>query len=800
MENLQQTQIAPNPQTNSQQDSESTISIRDIVFIAINNWYWFALSIFICLVIAGVIFKTKPKEFEYRSTIMLREQAEKRNSYRNMDAILSNAGEDFGAHSLDNEIYILKSSPLAQNVVTRLNLNNMCDRKGLFTKISYYKDRPLEMKAYTHNTDLTEVSIIVEVTPIDMSRYNYVIKSVSGGAAKKKGTAYYTDPVSANKYVSFSIDKTLYFSNKDYKVTYVLEICPARSMAYKLVRHLSVSKINKNASILALVYSDNNEQRAREVTNTWVDVYNDDGINDKTLIAEKTEQFVSERISLISGELQDVDSQVEQLKKSSRLADLSSASGMLQQTGTRYSDEVMDLETELNLINSIKSYMTDPANREELLPGNVGIANAGVQSMISQYNSQLLQYKKMMKTAGPNNPQVKETMRLMESNRNAILAAIDNLITTVNIKLRSARTQESRVQGQIYAMPTQTKAVEEVSRQQKIKEELFLYLLSKREENAMNLAITVANAKVVEPAVRSNLGPHLSMHILVGLICGVAIPALVMFLISFFNIKLRSKMDIEKAMTIPILGEIPQKPEGRANDEIIVTANGTDVVTEAFRILHSNIPFFLKDNQKVIQTVSTIPGEGKSFVALNLALSLAYLGKKTILVDCDLRKRSLSKTIDRHNRIGLIHYMLGKEDDFTKIIMHSETSPCLDYIVCEKTPPNATQLLLDNKMENLVAYLRNNYDYIILDSTPAQIVADASIINHCADLTTYIMRVGYLNKSSFPFIQELSDKNKFKNMAIIMTDVPIIKRRYGGYGYGYGYGEGESSDKKKKDS
>ena len=363
------------------------------------------------------------------------------------------------------------------------------------------------------------------------------------------------------------------------------------------------------------------------------------------------------------------------------------------------------------MVKAVRSYLVDPNNKDELLPANVGVSNPGVQSMISQYNSQMLQYRKLLNTAGPNNPQVKNLVQQMEGNRASILASIDNLISSTNVRLQTARAQEARTQGQIYNLPTQSKAVTEVSRQQKIKEELFLYLLSKREENAMNLAVTIVPAKIVEPAARSNMGPHLSMYILVGLLLGAALPALVMFLINFFNVKLRSKSDIERAMTIPILGEIPQKPEGRANDEIIVTANGTDVVTEAFRILHSNIPFFLKENEKVIQTVSTVPGEGKSFVALNLALSLAYLGKRTILVDCDLRKRSLSKTIDRHNRVGLISYMLGKEEDFKNIIMHSETSPFLDYVVCEKTPPNATQLLLTNKMDALVAYLREQYDY-----------------------------------------------------------------------------------------
>ena len=187
--------------------------------------------------------------------------------------------------------------------------------------------------------------------------------------------------------------------------------------------------------------------------------------------------------------------------------------------------------------------------------------------------------------------------------------------------------------------------------------------------------------------------------------------------------------------SLPILGEIPQKPAARVNDEIIVTANGTDVVTEAFRLLHSNIPFFLKEGEKVIQTVSTTPGEGKSYTALNLALSLAYVGKRTILIDFDLRKRSLSKTIDRHNRMGLIHYLLDQDGDFSKYISHSETSDHLDYIVCEKTPPNATQLLMGDKLDKLVNYLRTRYDFIIFDSTPAQIVADAAIINRVADLT-----------------------------------------------------------------
>ena len=210
MENLQQIQNAQNPQTNNSSDSESTISIRDLVFIVINNWYWFALSIFVCLLIAGIVFKTKPKEYECRSTIMVRQDSNNRNQYmRNMDAIINNVGDNFGTDLLENEMYLMKSSPLAKNVVTKLNLHQMCDRKGLFTKISYYHDRPLEMKVFTQNTDFTDVNIVVKVTPIDKSRYNYEVTTVSGGTAKNKGTAYFTDPVALNNYISFTIDKNI---------------------------------------------------------------------------------------------------------------------------------------------------------------------------------------------------------------------------------------------------------------------------------------------------------------------------------------------------------------------------------------------------------------------------------------------------------------------------------------------------------------------------------------------------------------------------------------------------------------
>ena len=775
------------------QEGESNISIRELVFIVINNWYWFAISAAVCLLIAAFVYKSKPKTYTQAATILLRDDKGSSKGGQQMDAIFANMGFNTSSLSLENEIHILKSSPLMASVVERLGLATVCTRNGLFRKITYYKDCPLDLTVYNRDFDNENFAVNITVEPVDDQHYKYRITSLNGQSVKSDWQeAMYNQVVNINTGVSFSVERTAYYRDNDCGVSFHFASHTPAKVAKTMLRRLTVSRVEKNADIISITFDDPNSLRAREIVDTLIVVYNEDVVNDKNRVAQKTEDFIAERIALISGELSDVDNQVANLYKSAGVTDLENARSMLLTKGTQYSEATLSIETELDLAQQVRAYVVDPNHKNDLLPSNVGVNDGGVQSMISDYNKQLLHYQKLLNTAGANNPNLRTTERELEATRVAIVASIDNYLNSLNIKLQSSRDQESRAKRQITDMPTQAKAVAEVSRQQKIKEELYLYLLSKREENALAQAVTVANAKVVERADLMRVAPNITMYGLVGLVLGLALPAAVMFCISFFNTKLRSKADVEQALTIPVLGEIPSKPEEKANEDVIVTATGTDVVTEAFRILHSNIPFFLNgSDKKVIQTVSTVPGEGKSYVSVNLALSLAYLGKKTCLVDLDLRKRSTSKVIDRHNRMGIIHYLLGSETDIDRIITRSESSENLHYIVCEKTPPNATQLLLSEKFDALAAYLREHYDYVIFDSTPAQIVADAAIINRTADLTLYVMRIGVLRKTSFPFIQELNDKKRFNNMAIVLTDTPLIKKRYGGYGYGYGYGYGE---------
>ncbi len=783
-----------NPTIVNQPDEEVSISIKDVIFMVLNNWYWFVISVAACLFIAAIVYKTQPKVYQEQATILVRDNSKNHGgSSQSMDAIFNQMGMNFNdGMSIENEMYIIKSSPLMMNVVDRLGLTVSCSRNTLFHKETYYRNSPLELNVFNRSVDSNEVAVAMEVTPKNKESYSYRIVRI--GATTMKGEVKegaYNQIVRINDNLSFSIDRTQCFTESHTGMTFDMSFTPRYNVAKGILGRLNVVRADKMASILNLSINDVNQWRAKDILDTLIAVYNEDVINDKNKVAQKTERFIDERIALISGELQNVDSQVEQLYKTSRITDLASASGALLETGTRYNEEVVRLETELTLVNYIKEYITNPENSDDLIPANVGVSDAGVQSMIATYNKQMLSYQKLKTTAGANNPTLRNTENELSATRVAIIESINNLVTSTNVKLNNARNQEAKAQRQITDMPTQTKAVTEVGRQQKIKEQLYLYLLNKREENALTLAITVANAKVVESASLISVSPRLMMYALVSLVLGLALPFVVIFCANFFNSKVRSRIDVERGLNVPILGEIPSKPEHRAGDEIQVTATGNDRVTEAFRILHANLSYFMSDNRdKVIQFVSTMPGEGKSYVALNMALSLAFLGKKVCLVDLDLRKRTISKEIDRYNKVGVLHYLLGKEENVDAVITRSEASENLHYIVCEKVPPNATQILLGDKLSEFVAYLREHYDYILFDSAPAQVVADSGIINRLSDLTAYVMRMGVAEKASLPFVQELQDKQKFKNMAIILTDVPILKKRYGGYGYGYGYGYG----------
>ena len=458
-----------NQNLQQQPESENTISIKDIIFIVINNWYWFAISVVVCLVIAAFAYKAQPKSYSASGTIMVRDNGKKVYSGGNMDAIFSNLGMDNSSLSLENEIYMLRSSSLMDQVVIRLGLDHPCSRHDLFRKISYYKDAPLYLSAtgIGFSPDTTDLEIHIDITPKDNNKYEYKVKNINNPqVGKAKGEAYYNEQVELNGGVTFLVEKTAHYNDNFEDVTLSMAVVPVHRMARNMLKDLQVARADKLASILSITYKDNNPRRANEIVDTLIAVYNYDVVNDKNKVAEKTEQFISERIALISDELSSVDAQVADIKKSAQVPDIDAASGTLVQSATRYGDAVAAAEAELNLIRYLRNYMNDPQNQDNLLPALSGLGDSGIQSMIASYNRSVNEYNRMI-SAGSNNPQRKTAKQQMDTQFEAILTSINNLITATEIRLQTARDQESQAKNRISSVPTQAKAVTEIGRQQK---------------------------------------------------------------------------------------------------------------------------------------------------------------------------------------------------------------------------------------------------------------------------------------------------------------------------------------------
>ena len=777
----------------NREQEESSIDIRELLFMVINRWWVFLISIVVCVSVAFVFAKMQTPIYQEEAMILIRDEKAGGGNTGMESALFEDLGIFGKGLVLENEIYILQSTPLMSKVVEKLHLQVDYRMNTMFGKKDLYESSPIAISLLNKQGSAENVGISISVNILDDNTYRY-IATLPTQEFKLKGEGSFDKYIAVDENNSFCIKKTELFAEEYFNKEIVVSVASTFRKAKALLANLSVTRLDKVTGILNLIMKDSNPLRAKRILDTLIAVYNADAIADKNKVAQNTEEFIVNRIHLIYGELGDVDEQVANYKKDNKIPNVEAVADIAMNSGVKYTEEIAAVETELMMIQLIKEYLNDPSEQESLIPFNVGISDAGVQTLISNYNAQKLEYDKVLEGSGTNNPTVKNMKRALEATREAVVRSVDNLVETVKIKRNNLRRQERMAETKISNMPKLEKEVTDVLRQQKIKETLYLYLLEKREENALSLAVTESNAKVVEAANGTGvpIAPRTMMFLLVGAVLGFAIPFVYVFLWEFFNTKVRSKADIEKVIDVPVIGEIPEKAKGKEQEEIVVSQDGKDPITEAFRLLHSNVQFFMPDaSQKVIQLISTTPGEGKSYTALNFSLSLAYLGKKTIVLDLDLRKRSLSKKLDPSCRKGIIQYLIGKEENISDIISHSAISANLHYIVCEKTPPNATQLLLTDKYEKLIEYLKTVYDYIIVDSTPAQYVADAAVINKYADMSMYVSRVGILDKRYLPNIQALSDANKFKNMAILLIAVPIAKK---GYGYGYGYGYGEESE------
>lgn len=781
--------------------SAVSFSLTDLIHLVLNNWYWFIISSVICLAVATFYIKKTPKTYSRTATILVKDSRKGGNS--DLIAFSDVAGVNT-RKSVDNELVILKSNKLRHDVARRLRLDiGYSDKEGLRPR-NLYGISPIAMSIINDNeTDSFAFTLTIGADST-VSLTNFAGMGVNETAATSTVKAHLGDTINS-PIGRIIINPTLYYSKND--KGRVINVSKTSIAAAAGLVSVNVALADKNSSIIAISKMDSNPRRAEDILNTLISCYEDDAKSDKKRISEATAEFISDRLALISGELGDVDEDVASFKQSHQMVSLESEAARNMSESDRFRMEGLQLENQIRMANFIKDYLLDPSHTNDLIPAAVAVSDAAINANIANYNETLIRRDKLLANSSTSNPMIQEIDGQLSAIRRSIIASIDNQIATLNIQRDNIRTQENRATSRVSAIPRQEKQIQSITRQQKIKEELYLYLLNKREENEIALNVVEGNARIIDPAYGSNapVAPQTSSILLAALLIGLAIPLVILYVIEILNTTIRGRKDLEDNLSIPFLGEIPLYKGQMDNNGIVVRDNSTDAVSEAMRIIRSNMAFMKVQSERLqsIMVTSSNPHAGKTFVSSNLAMSLAQTDKRVVLIDFDLRRRTLSKEFgQRNNRKGLSSYLAGTFTELDDIIFNSNMHANLDMIYAGPQPPNPAEMLLSDKLDKMIAELKKRYDYVIIDAVPALMVADAQIIDRLSDLTIYVVREGLLDRRQLPDIERLYVNGRFHNMSVVLNG-SSSQNGYGyrhGYGYGYGYGYINGEGKKKRSS
>ena len=539
-------------------------------------------------------------------------------------------------------------------------------------------------------------------------------------------------------------------------------------------------------------------------------MYNINTNNDKNEIAQKTAEFIDERIGIISKELGSTEESLETFKRNAGITDLTSEAQIALTGNAEYEKKRVENQTQINLVEDLRRYMR--GNEYEVLPGNIGLQDAGLVAQIDRYNEMLVERKRLLRTSTENNPTIinlDTSIRAMKMN---VDVTLDRTLQGLLITKADLDREASRFSRRINEAPGQERQFVSIARQQEIKSGLYLLLLQKREENAITLAATANNAKIIDDAIADEIpvSPKGKMIYLVALVLGVGIPVGVIYLINLTKFRIEGRSDVEKLTSIPIVGDIPLTDEKQG--AIAVFENQNNLMSETFRNIRTNLQFMLENDKKVILVTSTVSGEGKSFISANLAISLSLLGKKVIIVGLDIRKPGLNKVFNiPRKEVGITQYLANPEKNLMDLVQLSDVSKNLYILPGGTVPPNPTELLARDGLDKAIETFKKSFDYVILDTAPVGMVTDTLLIGRVADLSVYVCRADYTHKNEYTLINELAENNKLPKLCTVINGLDLKRRKYGyyygygkygkyyGYGkrYGYGYGYGEQTHDKE---
>ncbi|WP_140487659.1 GumC family protein [Flavobacterium sp. GSA192] len=739
------------------------------------HWKWFVLSVFVVFFITFLKLRYSKPIYNASTKILMKDT--KKGGRLSEAAAFSDLGINSGTRNVDDEIEIMKSRTLSESVVKKLNFNVLCISHGKVLDIELFDNTPIEVH-FVNQTDAFYEQ--------DM---HFEFEETLSGTFKLSSTNHF---FKANQYKYGQSVKTPYgdliitkkHSSDDKVQPLTILVKPLKEVAASYRSRLQIEPLTKGSNVIVLNINDPVEKKAELFLDCLVKTYNEKAVSDKEFISKNTSVFVANRLKLISEELVDVEKNVEQFKVSNKLTNLESESELYVTGSTEFNRKAIDVQVQLNVLNSVVEYVKKSTN-ENLLPANLfSDIDGDASTLISSYNDLILERNRMLKSATASNPTVMKIDEQLASLKSTLLSSLDKSQSILKIQKRNIEQNENLFNSKIQKIPSQERQFRDIERQQKVKEELYLYLLQKREETALALSSTEPNAKVIDAALSTgavSINPRIIY--LGALLLGLLIPVGIIFLIDFLDTKIKSRLDLQGRTQIPFIGDVPTSEDAST----IMQSESRSSSAEALRIIRTNLEFMVsrvpEGIAKTIFLTSTFPKEGKTFVSVNLAATFALSGKKVLLVGMDIRNPRLDDYLTLPDR-GFTNYLSSKDLSLDDLIIKQKGYEDFHILPAGVIPPNPAELLMSKKVDSFFETIKQQYDYIIVDTAPVSLVTDTLLIAKHADTFIYVARANFLEKRMLDIPNGLYRDQKLPNMCMLLNDTDSTK----GYGYGYGYG------------
>lgn len=758
-------------------EDEKPIDFRELFEKYSYHWKWFVLGIVVAVTAAFLYLRFTLPQYMVSTTILIEDE-----SSGGLPSELS-AFEDLGLmggaqKKVETQIGLLKSRSLMERTIQTLGLNTTYSTEGKVRGLEIYKNNnPIQITLKSKDSLLHKISTRFTIKALSPS--SFMLLDIDDPAQGKHdfGADIQTD------FGMLTVDTT---GNRPFAINeeIIVNIRPLKGVSKQFNGQLNVAVKYKGTELIELRTTTTLKQKGEDLLNELVKQYNKDAVADKSMIGKNTAAFINERMRVIEEDLFNADKGIELFKTSNKLTDITSEASLALESNSALEKRVLNLNTQIKLANYVIDYVAENSN--ELIPANLGLSDETVNVNTQRYNELLLERSRMVKGSKSEHPVILNLDEQLSQLRRSITESLSNYKSSLQISLKDAEREEEKMSSKIMAVPKQERQYRDIQRQQQIIETLYLYLLQKREENAIALAVTTPNAKVIDLADGSTMpiSPKRPVVYLIALGLGVLVPFAVLYLRFLLDNKVHTAKDIEAVVSPPVIGEIGHST---SEDKMVVNTD-RDLISESFRILRTNINFMLsgsKQNSKTVFITSTLAGEGKTFISLNLARVMALSSKRVLLIGADIRKPKFNEYMSLSLHQGLTHYLMDETVKIAEVIQ-TYAEGGFDVLGSGTVPPNPSELLMNGRFEEIIAYGKAHYDFIIVDTAPVKMITDTLLLSQYADLSLYLVRAECLDKRFLELPEKMFTEKRLPNMAMVLNDVNYEK---GGYGYGYGYGE-----------